>query len=372
MGRYVRYVSLAGALCLMFAVASSAQPVYTVQNGDWTDTATWFDGAVNRLPTATDLTYIQPSHTVSASAAGVAEYLIVGINWSPGLGRFNVADGANLSFDDGPGATSLSVGYYGTDGTVTMTGGTLTANGWAKIGDNDPNGLGSIGTLNISGGNFAVAETMAVGHSAAAGTVVQTGGSVSATLLQMGSAATDTRDSNYSISGNSSLTIGGANIGFYNTAEFRVIGSEPSIHVTTGNFLINEWNSWQAGTSHGTLAFEIDPLSGIAPIIVDTGYATIAHGTSFEFSGGFPGQSYVLVQVMNSPANKVWTYPSTYTINDSLKYSLSVSPDESQLIVTVAPCEVSALEYDLNGDCIINYLDFALLAEDWMLQGTIQ
>lgn len=367
-----RYASLVVTLCLLLlAAVSSAQTVYTVQNGNWADTATWSDGEANRLPTASDLTYIAPSHTVSAATAGVAEYLIVGIHWAPGLGQLNVADGANLSFDGGPGFTALSVGHYGTDGTVTMTGGILNANGWAKIGDNDPNGVGAIGQLNISGGNFAVTEIMTVGYSGAKGTVTQTGGSVSTALLHMGNYNTDTANSNYSISGNSNLTIGGGHIGFYNNAEFRVIGSEPSIHVTTGNLLINNWSSWQAGTSHGTLAFEIDPLAGIAPIIVDTGYVTIAHGTAFEFSGGLPGQSYVLVEVMN-PANKIWTYPTTYTINDTLKYSLSVSPDELQLIVTVAPCEDSALEYDLNGDCIINYLDFALLAEDWMLQGTLQ
>ena len=365
-------VFLTLTICLLFAAGSQADIVHTVQSGNWNDAATWNDSnSVNRVPIVGDDAYIQPGDTVTADTAGVADRLYVGINWGYGMGTLNVGTGADLSLDDGAGATSLSIGFYGTDGTVNMTDGSITANGWVIIGDSNDANQASNGYLNISGGTFQVAENLVLGfNGGATGTVVQSGGFVSATLLVMGNYATDTGSGSYTISGNSNLTLAGASIGLYNTSEFRVIGADPNIHVTSDNFLVNQYDAGLPALSYESkLAFDIAAI-GIAPIIVDTGYATITHGTVFEFSGGVAGQSYVIVDVLN-PSQQVWFYPGTYTINNPSKYSLSLSPDGQQLIVTVAPC-TAEVQGDLNGDCTVDNEDLAILANEWHKEGVWQ
>jgi hypothetical protein len=378
-------LSSAVLLALVLAGAVSAQTVYSVQSGDWNTLSTWEvdPGGANQIPTAANLTYISPSHTIDISAGGDAEYLIVGqddFSVTTGLATLNVGPGAALNLvgdDPGGNGNSLSVGFTGTDGRINQTGGTITSNQWSYLGNNTDGG-GSDGLLDISGGIFQTAGPnghLAVGHEGGVGTVVQTGGDVTISGdLRMGSSPTDTGDSSYTISGNSSLTVNGsAFMGTNNDAEFRVIGSGPSIQFT-GSFTTRNGTDPNADLpNRTTLAFEIDE-SGISPIQIDSGFASFRNGTIFDISGGEPGQSYTLISTSDEifPPDGKSTgngFDNGWVITNPTRYSLAVSCGD--LVVTVHSC-TEKLAQDLNGDCVVDWLDWYILENNWMVTGVIE
>ncbi len=363
-------------LALTLAGRASAATVYSLQSGDWNALSTWGvtvgEDVINQIPTAADLAYVQPDHSVDISATGEAEYLIVGINWAAGLGTLNVGPGTALNLvgdDPGGNGNSLSVGFFGTDGRIIQTGGTITSNQWSYLGNNVGGGA-SDGVLDISGGTFQTTGpngNLLVGTEGGVGTVIQTGGSVNISGdMRMGNAPTDTGEGSYTISGNSTLTVGELSImGWYNDAQFRVIGSGPSIHFT-GNFTTRNGNDPNAVLPHRTtMGFEIDD-AGISPINVTNGFAWFLNGTLFDISGGKPGESYTLVSVSDTifPPDDGWV------TSDPGNYTLSVSCC-TDLVVTVSAC-TTELSQDLNGDCVVDLLDWYIIADNWMVPGVIE
>ena len=106
----------------------------------------------------------------------VAQAVTVG----SGVGSEGTCDFSGTSVS----VTTLTVGYMGT-GTVTIGAGQVFA-GTVQVGSGTPGPVSGEGTLEVSGGDLIVSGRLEVGHYWGNGTVSQTGGDVSADSMIIG------------------------------------------------------------------------------------------------------------------------------------------------------------------------------------------
>ncbi len=306
---------LFAALTVVCFCASSltAEVIYSIQSGNWNSASTWItaDTVVNRVPQASDTVYIQPGHTVDVDTSGVGDELVVGINWLSGEGILNIKAGAVLDITNNV--------YFGIGGT--------------------------------------------------AGTIVQTGGSLDiGAYMSMGTNYADTGASYYSISGSSTLDVGaGTYLGYYNDSEFAVSGSSATI--TVGTSFISEPNDVSASA---TMTFDI-ASTGISTI--NTGSYVGFHNdqTSFNLSGGVPGNNYSLFSIAPGTAYRQAGFGDAQVNNPSL-YNVIAAPGSAGEFEIIANLNGCLAEYatDLNDDCLVTYEDFAIVAQNWAWVGVEQ
>ncbi|MGD0655000.1 MAG: autotransporter-associated beta strand repeat-containing protein [Thermoguttaceae bacterium] len=104
-----------------------------------------------------------------------------------GLGVLTMAGNAQLNLGWG---NSINIGDTGTDGQLTMNGGTLNSGGWSgwfsplRIGWGQGGGVYSNGTVTVNNGTIIVAGHILVGGLGGTGTVTMTGGTINKTADQ--------------------------------------------------------------------------------------------------------------------------------------------------------------------------------------------
>ena len=155
---------MAGAAMLVVSQSALAGggEVSSVQDGNWNDPNTWDI----RVPDASlgDQVYIV--HNVSANGVG-QNATDVNVGWLAGSGSLSMSSG-ELNLD-----RNLSVGSFGNQGSVSVSGGTVQTES-LYIGE---------GLMTVSGGHLSVAQEITVGSSTSSGRLVIVGHAATLGLL---------------------------------------------------------------------------------------------------------------------------------------------------------------------------------------------
>jgi Ig-like domain CHU_C associated/Secretion system C-terminal sorting domain len=263
------------------AISSADFPVMTVASGDWNNPAIWSTGVV---PTCTDGVNILAGHTVTVNATGnVTKTLIINSG-----ATLNIASGDLLV------GCTLNNATLTNNGTLNITGGTLTLNGNFNM-NNGAN-------LSQTGGNFVIDgnDNGATATSVASGTP----------LFRIGNSTTAYATGTVSLTGGT-ITIVDPHTATTNTSAYAVYTYFPSgFNVEAGaghTFQFGDGVSTQAGGNTSGFYINIYPGSGklnMGNIVVNnpsgtnrdvvTLYQQGVHGNVSVLAGDFRPSSLLL------------------------------------------------------------------------------
>jgi hypothetical protein len=310
--------------------------------------------------------YSGQSGTITQTAGNA--YIINRAYWADnGSGTYNLS-GGSLLMDCG---TVYFGNNYGATLTLNQTGGNFWADGTLIAGS----ARGAVGTVNISSGIFEHTGTLVLGDSGV-GTLNLTGGTANLKNVYIGRTGTVSKNSVCKITGGNFQASGAVLIG--NSAMFKVSGSGAS------NISISQLGD---SCSQARISVELD-AGGVTPIKV-TGAETDTYCGVRLFN------SQLLVNTLSSYTGTVGSHydiiwsasfmdfgdAGLTLINSSshyFTYQILKGTDcgyESGYVLRLiesTPACGDALhpypKYDFNQNCIVDWADFAIVAENWMFR----
>lgn len=252
-----------------------------------------FDLAINKATSATPgvITLTGANSYIDTTITGGT--LRIGNGGTTGtLGTGTIVNGGRLAFHRSD-TTTLATSITGTGtvsvargGTLELASGASIANRHLEAGDSSAAGLGA-GTINILSGAAVNVESFYLGNRASqAGTVNQSGGTVSVTGssgnvgdttsggLRIGHWPSET--SSYNLSGGSLSVSGDLSVGWDGTGQFTQTGGTAS----AGRLVVNDGNSMN-GAGSGTFTLSAGTFN-LGP----GGIATAGGPTSTQLAGG--------------------------------------------------------------------------------------
>jgi hypothetical protein len=269
-------------------------------------------------------------------------------------------------------ASTVYVGYLAI-GNLTITGGTLSSG--LRVGSEG----GGIGTVAISGGAVTLNTDSAVGQYTANGTITMTGGSINQTAGWM-YVGFNGGTGHITLSGNSTATFGGFrgwNGGITVNGNTLTINGDTTLGegVATNAFDMTI-NGGTVNQSAGALFVGYQSPGGvhlnggllsINNLIMDGSageYFDIKPDATLKIKDARPTE---IAYQINSYAGNGWL-----TVNGGQNavgnLNITTEAGTNYTIVTAIPPVCWPIpKYDFNGDCKVNFADFAMFATEWLV-----
>ncbi len=259
------------------------------------------------------------SDSITLSTSKTANGAVIG---DAAAGTLNVNAGANAAF------VNLTIGAdAASDGTVTMTGGTVAVQSLAYVGKE------GAAALNVSGGSFSALNLIAA-----------TGADASADINVSGDATFDVTNL-LALTEGATLTVSG-----YQTT------------VNAANLTLDKG---------ANITFELDTTHGVGSGIVVSGNVVLKGTISAEQIGTSRVEgTYTVIRA----SGEIFDYTADLVDSSFVSYEIVENGNYQELQVTFftpQSCEEVinggfALAADMNNDCYVNIEDIAILASQWL------